>query len=216
MKKMIVLVLLVAGGYFAYKNVSSTFLSGSGAFDEQGNPRVIVFTMDNCGAPCADVKDALTSRNIGFEEVNIMTDEGRKRIEAFGGRGVPFTVIGRRMITGSDISGIESVLAETWGGAVLTGAEQMVMQSHFDSEGNPRVVVYGASWCGQCKKLKAYLEGNSIPYLDIDVEKTPGARQDFDVLKGRGFPLIYVGYRSMSGFNEAALAKLIKEGLKKS
>src|SRR3989337_575775 len=215
MKKMIVLAVLVVGCYLLYKNCGSS-PSNKGAFDAQGNATVILFTMENCGSACSDVIGALKERNIVFEEIDIMSEEGRRRFEAFGERGVPLTVIGRRKILGSNLDEITTVLAETYGGKTLNGAEQSVMGNHFDETGNPRVVMYGASWCPYCRQAKEYFARNNIPYVEIDVDKSSLARRDYDILKGRGYPLIYVGYRRISGYSEEAISQAVRELLKRS
>jgi mycoredoxin len=36
------------------------------------------------------------------------------------------------------------------------------------------VVMYGAQWCGDCRRVKAYLEHNSVPFTYVDLEQEPG------------------------------------------
>jgi mycoredoxin len=38
------------------------------------------------------------------------------------------------------------------------------------------VVMYCRSWCGDCARARRWLEGRGIPYIEIDVETDPGAR----------------------------------------
>ena len=213
MKKLFVLALLVFGGFLLYKNYGS-FTANKDAFDDKGNPIVLVFTMDNCGAPCSDVLGDLRSKDIAFEEINIMTDEGRKRFEKYKERRLPLTVIGRQKIVGNNLQEIKAALAENYGMDALNGAEQLVMQNHFDEQGNPQVVMYGTSWCPYCKKMRAYFEKNSIPYTEIDVEASDAAKLDYETLKGRGYPLTYVGYRRIDGYDETRVSKAVKELLK--
>ena len=35
--------------------------------------------------------------------------------------------------------------------------------------------VYTAVWCRDCREAKRFLEKHSIPYTEVDIEKTPGA-----------------------------------------
>jgi glutaredoxin len=40
------------------------------------------------------------------------------------------------------------------------------------------LVVYSAYWCPDCRAAKRFLEQNSVPYTDIDIETTPGAAEE--------------------------------------
>lgn len=41
--------------------------------------------------------------------------------------------------------------------------------------GSGKVTLYGATWCGACKGLKADLKRRNIPFSEIDVDSNPGA-----------------------------------------
>jgi glutaredoxin len=213
MKKLIAFVLILFGGFLAYKYFYSS-ASIKEAFDENGNPKVMVFTMDNCGTPCDEVIDLLKKKNITFDEINTSSEEGKSKFEKFGGTGRPLTVIGDHVIPGNNLPEIENKLAETFGMEMLSPAEQRVMKTHFDDDGNPIVVMYGTSWCPYCKKLREYFAAHNIPYEDLDVEKDDKAKMDYDILKGVGYPLTYVGYRRINGLDEERISKAVKELLK--
>ena len=36
------------------------------------------------------------------------------------------------------------------------------------------ITMYGADWCGDCRRTKQYLDKNKIPYTWVDVEANPG------------------------------------------
>jgi glutaredoxin len=210
MKKIVILVLIVAAAYWGYMNYGSR-LFGAGAFDAQGNPKVLLFTTDACGQPCKDVAVDLQRRNIAFEEVSVMTEEGRSRIGKFGVRQVPFTVIGRRTVLGSDLPMIESALAEVLGIDTLTPAVRDVMKNHFDVMGEPRVVLYGTTTCSYCTKMRAHMDSNKIVYQFMDVKGSSSARREFDVLRGRGYPLVFVGYRRIDGYDAGKVDQAVKD-----
>ena len=111
MKKLLVLALLLFGGFLLYKNHGS-FTGNTGPVDDKGNPIVLVFTMDNCGALCSDVLGELRSRDITVEEININTDEGQKRFKKYNERRLPLTVIGRQKIVGNNLDEIKAALAK--------------------------------------------------------------------------------------------------------
>jgi glutaredoxin len=62
------------------------------------------------------------------------------------------------------------------------------------------VVLYEASWCGYCKRAKAYLARRQIPYREIDIE-SPLGKSWFAQLGGRGVPLLVSRGRSVRGFS---------------
>jgi glutaredoxin len=209
MKKIIILLLIGAAAYWGYINYGST-LFRTGAFDDQGKPKVILFTMDGC-PPCADVVANLRSRNVTFEEVNTTTDEGKRRVEKFGVMQVPLTVIGSRKVIGNDLLSIESALAEAYGMDALTPAVRQVMRNHFDEQGKPRVIMYGVNTCPYCKRMKAYLDERKIAYQFVDVSDFGSGKSAYEALSGRGYPLIFVGYRRIDGYNEDTVNQAVKE-----
>ncbi|WP_229685921.1 glutaredoxin family protein [Longimycelium tulufanense] len=51
---------------------------------------------------------------------------------------------------------------------------------------NPdQVVMYGAEWCGDCRRAKAWLRRNEVPFVEIDVEHDEAAREEAVRLSGR-------------------------------
>lgn len=46
------------------------------------------------------------------------------------------------------------------------------------------VVVYGTTWCGDCRRAKKALERRGVDYAWIDLEKTKGARDEMLRLNG--------------------------------
>jgi len=104
---------------------------------------------------------------------------------------------------------IISALAEGIGVNTLTSYEQRVMESHFYDDGTPAIVMYGASWCGYCKKMREYFNTNDIQFTELDAEST--AKSEYAALKGPGFPLIYIGYRRIEGANIKLIEKTMQE-----
>ena len=52
------------------------------------------------------------------------------------------------------------------------------------------VTVYGADWCGDCRRAKRYLDAEGIPYRYVDLELDPAAQQLVDDAGIRGIPVI--------------------------
>ncbi len=73
------------------------------------------------------------------------------------------------------------------------------------------IYVYSAQWCGFCKKVKAFFHDNQVPFIERDVEKTPGAAQELASklqaagVKARGIPVTDIHGELIVGFDRAAL-----------
>lgn len=63
------------------------------------------------------------------------------------------------------------------------------------------LTIYTTEWCGVCKRAKAFLKQNGVPYREWDVEKTDYGAIKFRQLGGSGVPLITVGSEKMMGFD---------------
>jgi glutaredoxin len=42
--------------------------------------------------------------------------------------------------------------------------------------GEQDIIVYGADWCGDCRRAKAWLREHAVPFTDVDVEHDDAAR----------------------------------------
>jgi len=77
--------------------------------------------------------------------------------------------------------------------------------------GSNKVTLYTTSWCGICKRAKAYLDRKGVSYQALDIEQDSNARDEFRRLGGRGVPLIVVGNRSMRGFDPQRLERMLAD-----
>lgn len=73
-----------------------------------------------------------------------------------------------------------------------------------------RVRLYTTTWCGYCKKARAYLRSRNIPFDDIDVETTDRGRREYREIGGKGVPVIFVGERRMDGYDQGGLQDMLK------
>jgi len=65
------------------------------------------------------------------------------------------------------------------------------------------VTLYTTTWCGYCKRARAYLAKKGIGYQDINIE-TPGGATAFAQAGGRGgVPLLVANGRRVRGFTVA-------------
>jgi glutaredoxin len=73
-----------------------------------------------------------------------------------------------------------------------------------------RVTLYTTEWCGVCKRAKAFMQQNGVPFREWDVEKTEYGAIKFRQLGGTGVPLITVGTEKMTGFDAAGFREMWK------
>ena len=69
---------------------------------------------------------------------------------------------------------------------------------------NGELVLFTASWCGYCKKAKAYLAMKGTPYKEIDIEASAGAAYFAQAGGQRGVPLLVKNGQRVVGFSAAA------------
>lgn len=66
-----------------------------------------------------------------------------------------------------------------------------------------KVIVYSADYCSYCKHACALLDRKKITYTIIDVEKTPGAREEMEALTGRRtIPQIFIDGIHVGGYTD--------------
>jgi glutaredoxin-like YruB-family protein len=79
------------------------------------------------------------------------------------------------------------------------------------ASGNHKVIVYTTSWCGWCKKTRAWLDTKGIDYENRDVEENADWAQEMHGLTGSGgVPVIVIDGEVIKGFNQAQMEKLLR------
>jgi len=74
------------------------------------------------------------------------------------------------------------------------------------------ITIYSAPWCAFCHMTKHYLDGLKIPYKDIDVDADPKAAQELVAKTGQaGIPVIFIGDKTIIGFNKQAIDAALAE-----
>jgi glutaredoxin len=74
------------------------------------------------------------------------------------------------------------------------------------------VTLYTTEWCGVCKRAKAFMKENNVPFSEWDVEKSDYGAAKFRQMGGRGVPLITIGSQKMMGFDANRFMQLWKAG----
>lgn len=93
--------------------------------------------------------------------------------------------------------------------AVATAAQGAI------ERGEKLVVVYTTSWCGVCKRTKAFLTSQGVPFVERDVERDEGAEEELAAkaaargLRPQGVPVVDVAGELMMGFDQEALTALL-------
>lgn len=75
----------------------------------------------------------------------------------------------------------------------------------------PKVELFVTSWCGYCKKAKAYLQKKGIKFTAYDIEKDLRAARRKDSLTSRkGVPFALIGNQKVTGFSELAYERALQ------
>jgi glutaredoxin len=101
----------------------------------------------------------------------------------------------------------------------LTGDGGAGSEAANDPNTAPRVIIYGAEWCGACKEAAAYLTRKHVRFVDKDIEKDSGAAREMNAKlaksgqRGGGIPVIDVGGKIMVGFSAPKLDAMLGEAI---
>jgi glutaredoxin len=213
MRKLI-FISLIGFAVWSWNTGRLPFMSTAGAFDEEGNPLVWIFTIKNCGKACEIGRQNLKRRRVDFEEIlidpNNDNDPDVQLWKNVGKGGFPLIVAGDFKIKNSgSLPMLQEMLGKNFGELYLTRAERKLFKNHFYSDGTPRIVLYGADWCPYCKKLREDLNANNIDFLEIDVDKSRDKQQIINTLDIPGYPAVWVGYTRVKGSDFRAVKKLL-------
>ncbi len=78
--------------------------------------------------------------------------------------------------------------------------------------GPVHIVLYATQWCGYCAKTRKFFARNSIPYQELDVEKSEQGRIDYQKFGGGGVPIIVLnGSTVIRGFDPEAIQEALQQ-----
>lgn len=65
------------------------------------------------------------------------------------------------------------------------------------------VLLYGTAWCPYCIRARRLLDSKGVHYTDIDIDETPGAREEMQ-RRGGGHtvPQIWIGTQHIGGCDD--------------
>jgi glutaredoxin len=122
-----------------------------------------------------------------------------------GGNSMPLTFVGDARVDGYDRTKLTHALAQAYGLEYLDWAQREAVQTHFNADGTPKVVMYATDWCPYCTKAREYFTQEGIPFTEVDVEKSAEGERHYKALQASGYPLIYVGVQRIAGFDRKAI-----------
>ena len=79
------------------------------------------------------------------------------------------------------------------------------------------IVMYAASWCGVCRKARAFFAENGLRYQEIDADATPGSWEKIEHLTGRrAVPVIIVdGELTPSGLSPSNVMRAVSHSMER-
>lgn len=99
-------------------------------------------------------------------------------------------------------------------GVALARAQEASAGTDADAD----VIIYGAEWCGACDQAARFFEDNDVAFVEKDIERDPGARQEMQDkaraagINPSGIPVIDFRGTLLTGFDPAQLRSLIDRG----
>ncbi len=73
------------------------------------------------------------------------------------------------------------------------------------------VILYATSWCGYCKRTRAFFSENNIKYTEYDVEKSEVGRQQYEALGGQGVPVVDIKGTVIFGYSVKKMKTILQE-----
>jgi len=72
-----------------------------------------------------------------------------------------------------------------------------------------KIIMYGTSWCGVCKRARRYFSKNHIDYTEYDVDKTAKGKHDYRAMNGKAVPIFLVDGQRYNGFSASHFNQLL-------
>lgn len=73
------------------------------------------------------------------------------------------------------------------------------------------VILYATSWCGYCKKARAYFKRNGVQYVEKDIERDPEAARELRAKVGgySGVPVIDIDGKVIRGYDLPSIKRAL-------
>jgi glutaredoxin len=96
--------------------------------------------------------------------------------------------------------------AEVYRWTDSTGKVHYIDKPTADAAG---LTMYATSWCGYCRRARAYLAEKGIAYREVDIEASEANRREFKAYGGSGVPLFVAGEARLRGFNPSSMEQFL-------
>lgn len=73
----------------------------------------------------------------------------------------------------------------------------------------PEIVMFGTQSCQFCQLAKQFFDKHHLVYIEHDIEASDEQRRIYDLLGGRGTPLIIINKQLIHGFDETEMRKAL-------
>jgi glutaredoxin len=89
-------------------------------------------------------------------------------------------------------------------------AEVPVSSVEVEKKALPEIIMYGAAWCGVCKRARRFFRDNDIRYTEYDVDTTAKGKRDYKKLNGSGVPIFLVDGQRYNGFSPSRFKSILE------
>jgi glutaredoxin len=72
------------------------------------------------------------------------------------------------------------------------------------------VVMYSTRTCPFCAKARGYFKNAGVAVTERLIDESPNAAKEFEAFGIKGVPLIFIGNRQISGFQEAVINESLR------
>jgi len=65
---------------------------------------------------------------------------------------------------------------------------------------SPRTTLFTANGCAHCRQARTFLQQNRIPFVELNINRSPKAVKQLQQLGARGVPVLKHGHTVLFGF----------------
>lgn len=76
------------------------------------------------------------------------------------------------------------------------------------SQAPDKLTMYSTTWCGYCHRLRSQLDREGIEYLEVDIERTPGAAEFVRKVNGGNQTVPTVHFPNGAALTNPSLAQV--------